>query len=90
MKSRLNYLLITTSKYILLLLFGRGFIYLVKKDEVTVEKIEVKNIQITKVDHMIVFYNAMWSIIAQLPILVFDRFLSVENLSIKVREPAPK
>ena len=27
------------------------------------EKIEVKNIQIIKVDQMIVFYNAMWSII---------------------------
>ena len=28
------------------------------------KKIEVKNIQITKIDQMIVFYNDMWSIIA--------------------------
>ena len=28
------------------------------------KKNEVKNIQIIKVDQMIVFYNAMWSIIA--------------------------
>ena len=30
----------------------------------TEKKIEVKNIHIIKVDQMIVFYNAMWSIIA--------------------------
>ena len=29
------------------------------------KKIEIKNIQIIKVDQMIVFYNAMWSIIAR-------------------------
>ena len=28
------------------------------------KKIEFKNIQVIKVDQMIVFYNAMWSIIA--------------------------
>ena len=49
------------------------------------KKFEVKNIQITKVDKMIVFYNAMWSIVAHSRIRLF---LSVENLSIKVRDVA--
>ena len=51
------------------------------------KKIEIKNIQIIKVDQMIVFYNAMWSIIARSRIRPF--FVRWKPVN-KVSEPALK